>query len=73
MSLTNWMHDSECPCCGGMTLATNGTGSRWCIDRKCGYAIHITRRRIADETDPDRLREDRDDHTTPTGAGRAGG
>lgn len=40
---TNWMHDEPCPACDGMTLATNGTGSRWCIDRNCGYAVHVKR------------------------------
>ena len=42
---TCWMHDEPCPVCGGMTLATNGTGSRWCIDRSCGYAVQIKRGR----------------------------
>lgn len=66
MIRTNWMHDEPCPRCDGMTLATNGTGSRWCVDRSCGYAIHITRRGIAAEMDPDRAREDRDDPAQET-------
>lgn len=40
---TNWMSDEPCPRCDGMTLATNGTGSVWCIDRNCGYARLVKR------------------------------
>ncbi len=42
---TCWMHDEPCPTCGAMTLATNGSGARWCIDRACGYAVQIKRGR----------------------------
>ena len=51
ISRTNWMHDDPCPVCDGMTLATNGTGSRWCIDRNCGYAVMVTRARPVGEVD----------------------
>ncbi len=40
---TNWMADEPCPRCDGMTLATNGTGSKWCVDRLCGYARIVKR------------------------------
>lgn len=58
--MSNWMHEDPCPRCDAMTLATNGR-SRWCVDPSCGYAIHITRRGVAAEMDPDRAREDRDE------------
>lgn len=58
MMRTNWMHDEPCPRCDCMTLATNGTGSRWCINRECGYTILITRRRLAEDLDPDRAQEE---------------
>jgi len=40
---TCWMSDEPCPRCEGMTLATNGTGAAWCVDRLCHYARQVKR------------------------------
>lgn len=40
---TTWMSDEPCPRCGSMTVATNGTGAVWCIDKSCGYARMVKR------------------------------